>query len=55
MSLANTLKRFYSVVFRRDVLGPLSISKKRERLAAFLPASEEEFFPYFVLPVASLD
>lgn len=54
MSLANTLKRFYSVVFRRDVLGPLSISKKRERLAAFLPASED-FFPYFVLPVASLD
>ena len=27
MSLANTLKRFYHVVLRRDVLGPLGISK----------------------------
>lgn len=27
MSLANTLKKFYHVVLRRDVLGPLGISK----------------------------
>lgn len=27
MSLANTLKRFYHVVLRRDVLGPFGISK----------------------------
>lgn len=55
MSLANTLKRFYRVVFRRDVLGPLGVSKKENAWQHFLPAAEEEFFPYFVLPVAYLD
>lgn len=55
MSLANTSKRFYRVVFRRDVLGPLGVSKKENAGQLVLPAAEEEFFPYFVLPVAYLD
>lgn len=44
MSLANTLKRFYRVVFRRDVLGPLGVSKKENAGQLVLPAAEEEFF-----------
>lgn len=46
MSLANTSKRFYRVVFRRDVLGPLGVSKKENAGQLVLPAAEEVFFAF---------